>query len=113
MYGPSLMYCKLGLFNYSNIFAGCTSAGPHFNPDCVDHGGPTDSIRHAGDLGNAVAGADGVAKINMSDKHISLQGSNSIIGRTIVVSIAATTPCVASKLLTFNMIKFSDVAINL
>ncbi|KAE8749931.1 Superoxide dismutatse-like [Frankliniella occidentalis] len=64
---------------------GCTSAGPHFNPLGKEHGAPTDAVRHAGDLGNVEAGADGVAKINISDKMISLSGPNSIIGRTVVV----------------------------
>ncbi|XP_034253011.1 superoxide dismutase [Cu-Zn]-like [Thrips palmi] len=64
---------------------GCTSAGPHFNPQGKEHGAPTDADRHAGDLGNVEAGADGVAKIQISDKLISLTGPNSIIGRTVVV----------------------------
>merc|ERR1712221_24349 len=33
--------------DYSN---GCMSAGPHFNPAGMQHGCPTDSVRHIGDL---------------------------------------------------------------
>jgi Cu-Zn family superoxide dismutase len=36
-------------------------------------------------LGNVNAGADGVAKIDMSDKMIALFGQHSVIGRTMVV----------------------------
>ena len=64
---------------------GCISAGPHFNPEKKDHGAPDDVERHVGDLGNVDASADGVAKVKISDKQISLCGKNSIIGRTIVV----------------------------
>jgi len=64
---------------------GCTSAGPHFNPHGKVHGGPTDEIRHVGDLGNVTAGADGVAHVNISDKQITLEGEFNIIGRTVVV----------------------------
>ncbi|KAF7996856.1 hypothetical protein HCN44_002502 [Aphidius gifuensis] len=64
---------------------GCTSAGPHFNPFGKEHGGPTDAVRHVGDLGNVEAGDDGVAKVNITDSLIQLQGANNIVGRTLVV----------------------------
>ncbi|KAG5897048.1 hypothetical protein JTB14_025864 [Gonioctena quinquepunctata] len=64
---------------------GCISAGPHFNPLNKDHGGPTHDVRHIGDLGNVEAGDNGVAKVNIKDKLISLEGQYSIIGRTLVV----------------------------
>jgi len=64
---------------------GCTSAGPHFNPHGKTHGGPTDAERHAGDLGNVTAGGDGVAKIDVTDSQISLNGKLSVVGRTMVV----------------------------
>ncbi|XP_065146804.1 superoxide dismutase [Cu-Zn] [Paramisgurnus dabryanus] len=64
---------------------GCISAGPHYNPHDKTHGGPTDANRHVGDLGNVTAGADGVAKINIEDKMLTLRGQHSIIGRTMVI----------------------------
>lgn len=64
---------------------GCMSAGPHFNPDKKEHGAPNADIRHVGDLGNIDADANGSAKINITDSLISLHGTNSIIGRTVVV----------------------------
>ena len=66
---------------------GCTSAGPHFNPDGCDHGAPEDpkGARHAGDLGNVLADESGKAAIDITDKFISLTGENSILGRTVVV----------------------------
>ncbi|KAM6985350.1 superoxide dismutase [Cu-Zn] [Aplochiton taeniatus] len=64
---------------------GCISAGPHFNPHNQTHGGPTDTVRHVGDLGNVTAGGDNVAKINITDKMLTLAGSDSIIGRTMVI----------------------------
>lgn len=42
-------------------------------------------FRHVGDLGNVTAGANGVAKINVVDKILTLTGQHSIIGRTMVV----------------------------
>lgn len=64
---------------------GCTSAGAHFNPHGKEHGGPTDATRHVGDLGNVVADASGVAKVNITDSMISLTGDHSILGRSLVV----------------------------
>ncbi|XP_061103791.1 superoxide dismutase [Cu-Zn] [Conger conger] len=64
---------------------GCISAGPHFNPHGKTHGGPTDEIRHVGDLGNVTADADGVANITIVDKMLTLTGPLSIIGRTMVI----------------------------
>lgn len=43
------------------------------------------SFRHVGDLGNVEAGDDGIAKVNITDKMISLTGPLSIIGRSVVV----------------------------
>ncbi|KAK7125811.1 hypothetical protein R3I93_021242 [Phoxinus phoxinus] len=65
--------------------SGCISAGPHFNPHKQNHGGPTDSARHVGDLGNVTAGDGGVAKIDIVDKMLTLSGEHSIIGRTMVI----------------------------
>jgi len=68
--------------DYTN---GCMSAGAHFNPAGKTHGGPEDENRHAGDLGNILAGEDGVAKVDMKDCQVPLIGENSIIGRSVVV----------------------------
>ncbi|PON44084.1 Superoxide dismutase (Cu/Zn) / superoxide dismutase copper chaperone [Parasponia andersonii] len=64
---------------------GCNSTGPHFNPLKKDHGAPSDKERHAGDLGNIVAGPDGVAEVSIKDWQIPLSGLNSILGRAVVV----------------------------
>jgi len=68
-----------------DIRDGCTSTGSHFNPEKKTHGGPSDAIRHVGDLGNVHAGADGIAHISITDAIISLSGQHSIIGRAFVV----------------------------
>lgn len=39
-----------------------------------------------GDLGNVIAGGDGVAKFEMTDNMIKLIGRHSVIGRMMVVS---------------------------
>ena len=62
-----------------------TSAGGHFNPENVEHGGPNDAVRHVGDLGNVVADENGHAHLDLTDKMISFSGKHSIIGRGIIV----------------------------
>jgi Cu-Zn family superoxide dismutase len=62
-----------------------TSAGGHFNPQGMKHGGPTDMERHEGDFGNLEANDQGVAHLEMIDKHLSFHGESSIIGRGMIV----------------------------
>ncbi len=62
-----------------------TSAGGHYNPEDKKHGAQSDIVRHAGDLGNVIAGDDGTAHLELEDELISLDGNHSIIGRSIIV----------------------------
>ena len=62
-----------------------TSAGGHFNPHHMQHGGPDAAVRHAGDLGNLDANASGQAHYERVDTMISLDGADSIIGRAVTV----------------------------
>lgn len=62
-----------------------SSAGGHFNPTGMDHGAPDDDERHAGDFGNLTVNADGVGTADFIDTHISFSGSNSIVGRAVIV----------------------------
>ena len=66
-----------------------TSAGPHFNPGGMKHGGPGDAMRHAGDFGNITANAAGIAKFEALDHHITFDGANSILGRGVIVHASA------------------------
>jgi len=61
------------------------SAGGHFNPMNMQHGGPTAAQRHEGDLGNLQADASGKARLTAVDAKLSFEGANSIIGRGVVV----------------------------
>lgn len=65
------------------------SAGGHFNPHHMPHGAPEAHKRHIGDLGNVEANAVGVANIDVQDEMITLNGVNSIIGRSVVVHAQA------------------------
>jgi len=60
-------------------------AGGHFNPTGMPHAGPEDAKRHVGDLGNLKADSSGNASYKRTDSVISLNGRNSIIGRSLMV----------------------------
>lgn len=60
-------------------------AGAHFNPTGKKHGGPDDADRHAGDFGNVIANEAGIAHYDRIDYVITLNGKDSIIGRSIMV----------------------------
>jgi Cu-Zn family superoxide dismutase len=53
-----------------------TSAGPHFNPDGKKHGLENPEGHHAGDMVNFTVGADGKAKLMLTDKDVTLGADN-------------------------------------
>jgi Cu-Zn family superoxide dismutase len=61
------------------------SAGGHFNPGKMPHGGPTDARRHAGDLGNIDADSSGKAHLDRVDDMLAFSGPDSILGRAVIV----------------------------
>lgn len=73
------------LHEFGDTTNGCISTGPHFNPNGLTHGAPEDEVRHAGDLGNIVANAEGVAETTIVDSQIPLTGPNAVVGRAFVV----------------------------
>eukprot|EP00811_Abedinium_folium_P012305 NODE_21408_length_754_cov_8.192982.p1 GENE.NODE_21408_length_754_cov_8.192982~~NODE_21408_length_754_cov_8.192982.p1 ORF type:complete len:173 (-),score=55.37 NODE_21408_length_754_cov_8.192982:127-645(-) len=64
---------------------GCMSAGPHYNPHGKTHGGPSMEERHAGDLGNITPDATGVARGEILDRLIKLEGDFTVVGRSIMI----------------------------
>ncbi|MFA5503796.1 MAG: superoxide dismutase family protein [Vulcanimicrobiota bacterium] len=63
-----------------------TSAGGHFNPEDHPHAGPEAAHRHAGDLGNVKADANGVVTLDLMVEGIALKkGDNAIVGRALVL----------------------------
>jgi len=62
-----------------------SSAGDHWNPMNMQHGGPHSAERHAGDLGNLTADAQGMAHFEMTDSLLTLDGENGIVGKSVVV----------------------------
>lgn len=75
------------IHEFGDISNGCHSAGPHYNPTNETHG--TRYIkgmpRHAGDLINNIYPKRHVVKFKYDDEMLTLYGSESIIGRTVVI----------------------------
>ena len=71
------------IHEFGDLTDGCDSAGGHYNPDNTDHGDLENG--HVGDLGNIVAGTDGVADFTIVAKRVDLTGDRSIVGRSIVI----------------------------
>ena len=65
--------------------ASAASAGNHFNPHKMPHGGPDSEHRHEGDLGNITADESGRAHYDRVDKQIGLNGPDTILGRSVIV----------------------------
>ena len=62
-----------------------SSAGGHFNPTGMPHGGPNDPQHHLGDLGNITADDSGKASLDRVFSFLTLTGTNSIVGRSVIV----------------------------
>lgn len=61
------------------------SAGEHFNPTKKPHGDMSSGERHDGDMGNVTADADGKVKVTLTDKVMTFDGPNSILGKSVIV----------------------------
>ena len=70
--------------------ADAASAGGHFNPQASVHGRAGSRHHHAGDIDNLVAGADGVAHVDLQLAGVTLGdgGRDDIAGRAFVVHAA-------------------------
>jgi Cu-Zn family superoxide dismutase len=73
------------IHQYGDLSQGCKSAGPHFNPLNMPHGGLYDEQRHVGDLGNLKTNEEGFAYAAFTDTKVSLFGEHSVIGRSVVI----------------------------
>lgn len=63
-----------------------TSAGGHYNPGQHDHGLPPAEPRHAGDLGNVTADANGRAHYEITVTNLSIRGANNPVeGFAVIV----------------------------
>ena len=62
-----------------------SSAGAHYNPSGVTHGGPDDQMHHVGDLGNLRADGSGRAHLDFVFDFLKLNGPHSIVGRSVIV----------------------------
>jgi len=62
-----------------------SSAGGHFNPTGMPHGGADSAKHHLGDMGNITADASGKAHLDRVFSFLALSGTNSIVGHSVIV----------------------------
>lgn len=64
-----------------------TSTGGHFDPTGDPHGGPNDSIRHAGDFGNISVEADGTGHLELLTDMLTVDptAETTVIGRAVIL----------------------------
>ena len=63
----------------------CTTAGGHFNPMNTSHGGPSDEMRHFGDLGNLMSDSNGKVNAQITDTLVTLYGKYNVSGLGLVI----------------------------
>jgi Cu-Zn family superoxide dismutase len=62
-----------------------SSAGAHFNPGGMPHAGPTETHRHAGDLGNITIESNGTGHLELVSDLLTVRpGPNSVVGKSVV-----------------------------
>ncbi|KAH9419690.1 hypothetical protein DERP_014842 [Dermatophagoides pteronyssinus] len=72
----------------SDLSYDCQSVGNHYNPFNMSHGGPNDTIRHLGDLGNIYADQQGsvyMDQLKFFDLSLDPNHQHYIVNRTIVI----------------------------
>ena len=71
--------------------ADASSAGGHFNPAGTPHGRSGAGAHHAGDMDNIVANAQGVARVDVHARGVTLGGgaANDVAGKAVIVHAAA------------------------
>lgn len=73
------------IHEFGDTTNGCISAGPHYNPHGVRHGGPNAKERHIGDFGNILSIGEPQTHFQITDDQLTLYGQHSVIGRAVVV----------------------------
>ncbi|GMK56127.1 hypothetical protein CspeluHIS016_0211830 [Cutaneotrichosporon spelunceum] len=73
------------IHEFGDLSDGCTSTGAHYNPFGHQHGAPSDTNRHVGDLGNVPTDSNGVARFKITDCVARLCGEHAVMGRAVVV----------------------------
>jgi Cu-Zn family superoxide dismutase len=73
------------IHEYGDLTEGCNSCCSHYNPHNMNHGAPYSADRHVGDLGNIKTDINGIAKFEIVDTLVRLDGNHNVIGRSIVI----------------------------